>query len=907
MGRRDKGADTHSLGARMRHVRQQKGISLTELSERLQYSKSYLSMIEMNRTRPSSELVKLYERELGLRQGELMDMFNEMAPVGGSAPSQTLSSTDIASRDQSTSLSETSKRESLRKIPFDGVLLLEPSNFVGRNDDLAWVLEQLRPGGTMRIAALRGLGGIGKTSLASVAIRRLHDEHCFPDGIAVVVCQDLKDAADVLHRILSRFDPQHRESETSDFTDLSEITHRLLHGKKALIVLDSLQPELAIEQVIAPLRAAGVALLLTSRHVLSPTAIPIEATRKLDLLLKEDALELFARSLGKKEVADLDARERTAAERIVRALDRHTLAVKLAGINAFISLRDLEALADELASPLGAFDLFEDDMPHAVRQVFSRSLEALSEEAQQLFASLAAFTTTDFGRQAVIALGTGLGISMPEALYRLIRHSLIDGFSSYEMPRQISDFERQRLHLLLRALAVTEFERWSDKRQQLAYETLARYYADYARKLLDAAPNLEAMATACDPDMTNIHASLQWAYTHQQYQLVMSICDSMQHVWGNRWLTDDSLHYLPWGIEAARTISETTQNREDRLCLAQLCLSYGYVLQLTSGAGAGQSLESARSYYKQSLTIARELHDRRIEGIALHQLGRVVRKLGDLEQAERHYHEALPILREIQNQREEAWTLAFLGQIKRDRGELEEAEQFYQDALTIHRQVGDQRGESWDLGYLGQLALTYGHLDEAKEYYEQYLELAEKLKDRRSKGTCLSFLGEIALAEQEYETARLCLQQARSIFNSVKDLQSEGWALNLLGQVAQAQDVRAEAWELLQDALGKLQDAKDVRGECLVRTSLARIAELRNDLDTSEQLYRQSFTLCQKIPDFHVVANTRLELGRFLIEHGDKRSEGCSIITATMQLFDGRSWVGKEEVQDRAQKLLQAC
>ncbi|MEO7076423.1 MAG: hypothetical protein ABI068_14105 [Ktedonobacterales bacterium] len=76
--------------------------------------------------------------------------------------------------------------------PDDVALLPTPTPFVGRADDLAWVEERLRApeaGGAYALTALRGLGGIGKSALAGVAVRQVQQEGRFPDGIAVVPCQ----------------------------------------------------------------------------------------------------------------------------------------------------------------------------------------------------------------------------------------------------------------------------------------------------------------------------------------------------------------------------------------------------------------------------------------------------------------------------------------------------------------------------------------------------------------------------------------------------------------------------------------------------------------------------------------------------------------------------------------------
>ena len=81
MGRKDKpisqeGIDALPIGARLRQVRQEKGLSLTEIANRLGYTKGYLSGVETNIERPSPDLVQGYEQILGL-SNELSEMLKQ--------------------------------------------------------------------------------------------------------------------------------------------------------------------------------------------------------------------------------------------------------------------------------------------------------------------------------------------------------------------------------------------------------------------------------------------------------------------------------------------------------------------------------------------------------------------------------------------------------------------------------------------------------------------------------------------------------------------------------------------------------------------------------------------------------------------------------------------------------------
>ncbi|MCL6648125.1 MAG: helix-turn-helix domain-containing protein [Chloroflexi bacterium] len=92
MGRREKAVTSEpntvaSLGATLRRARQAKNISLTELAQRLGYSKSHLSVVETGRVWPSRELLQAYETALDLQSQSLVHLAETLAPLRRFRPS----------------------------------------------------------------------------------------------------------------------------------------------------------------------------------------------------------------------------------------------------------------------------------------------------------------------------------------------------------------------------------------------------------------------------------------------------------------------------------------------------------------------------------------------------------------------------------------------------------------------------------------------------------------------------------------------------------------------------------------------------------------------------------------------------------------------------------------------------
>ncbi len=581
--------------------------------------------------------------------------------------------------------------------PLDLALLPVPTHFVGREHELAWLRERLTARGSATgIAAVNGIGGIGKTGLAAKVIHELRAEGRFPDGIAVVLCQGKTtpdDATQILIDVLTRFDPQRRAPEATDLAGLAEAAQRLLAGKDTLVVLDNVEPELPIERVVAPLREAGATLLLTARQVLPAEAVPPEGRLPLDLLSEREALDLLARSLGVPAALDLPHPKYVAIERIVKALGRHTLAVTLAGAYVAEVGRDLERLADELEDPQRALKLPKGDAPDAVKRVFASSYEALTSEAQRLFVALAAFPTVEFGRDAAIALAGALELSDPEANVDLLARRAL---------ATAEEGERLRLHPLIQALAAAEFAMWPEEQRTSLHRAIADYYADYAN---------ESSWSAKALDEANIAGALEWAHAQQIGELVVAICFGMQYFWRDTGRTRASLGYLPWGVAAAEaalgdplaedSTQEDTASWQDRAdTLFQLLLNDGYAFYMTG------KLDEAVRRYRLCLSMARQAQNRRDEGAALDVLGRIAQARGRLDEAETYLTESLAIDREVQDRQGEGVDLYELALIAEARGDLDRAEEMHRQSLAISIEVQSGYDIAQSYAYLGELLIT---------------------------------------------------------------------------------------------------------------------------------------------------------------------------------------------------------
>jgi tetratricopeptide (TPR) repeat protein len=826
--------------------------------------------------------------------------------------------------------------------PFDLALLPMPDHLIGREAELAWVSDHLRPGGASAVAALVGPGGIGKTGLAATVIRQFHDEGRFKDGIVVVNCNGKgkrkDDAPSLLRDVLRHLDPLGRVMKSATAADsadgLVQASRDLISGKEVLVVLDNVEPELPIKTVMQPLHAAGATLLLTARHTLPPDVVPKSATCRLDLLSSDDALRVFIEAYGKGDVTDLNAEEQAAAQRIVARLDRHTLAVRLAGAHAAATTADLGRLARDLEDD--PFRIPRDDEERAVELVIKQSTDQLSGPAKQLFVALAAFATPELSRNAAQALGmtlkavdSGRGQVDPGfTLDLLVKRALVDASIDRDMPVQ-TDRERLRMHLLVRALARQWFDKWPKSARRAAQRTIACYYATYCSQPIE--PRWLAR------DQFNIAGALEWAHESGEQRLVEQLCLGLGAFWLRHGLISEALASLPWGIEAAHSLAKRARRRDrpqHRLTAATLSHFYGEALLKTG------NLDEAAKRFEGNRRIFEELGDRRGLGKTLYALGVIAQQRGELDSAEMHYREAGNIHKAAEDREGEAEALMGLGQVAATRGRSEQAEGHFRAAIAIYRALGAREGEGQALGELGHIAREHGHLDDAERDFQQALQIARAMQNRREEAALLLALGQIAQFRQRLDVAEMNLEQALAIHREILERQGEvvdlvelgkvakergkfdeaeayvkqaldivpdrreqAMTIRVLGQIALARGDLDAAADYLREALQISRKVDYRRGQGIVLTVLGQVALARGLPDQAEDHFRESLRILSEVSDRIGYATAALALGTLLVSHRNQREEGCRLIQEAVTIRHELGLPDEQEARETARQL----
>jgi tetratricopeptide (TPR) repeat protein/transcriptional regulator with XRE-family HTH domain len=691
--------------------------------------------------------------------------------------------------------------------------------FTGRAEELAEMDSLL--GQPVRICAVAGTAGVGKTALAVRWAHRVADR--FPDGQLYLDLRGYDPGqpvapADALGRLLRGLGVEAADIP-NDLAERSARYRSVLADRRVLVVLDNVSGADQVRPLLPG--APSCFVLVTSRDDLAGL-VAREGARRIGLgtLTAAESAELLRTLIGAR--VDEDAQSAASlAERCLRLPLALRIAAELATAHPATTLADL--LAD-LRDEQQRLDLLDatGDARTSFRSVFSWSYRHLSAEGARAFGLLGLHPAREIEPYAVAAL-TDLGLDQARALVgELARAHLIEpsGAGGYAM------------HDLLRTYAV------------------------------------ERAHAVCPPDVR--HAALSRLFDHYLYTAGAAMDTLFPHERGSRpetpplrtpaprvddrdramrWLDEQRASLVAVAVYAAR--NGWPQHSIDLSCTLWRAFEVGGHYQEalavhTSAASAADehgydgadvlanlggihwwlgNHRRAQAYFEQSLHGHRHSGDQDGEARALARLGLVYERLGDYRAALTRLRDALAIYRRTGNRHGEGSQLVNIGTLHRRLGDYAQAAEHHRQAAAVFVEIGEPRLEGYALGNLGAVYNLLGRHAEALAHLEQALSNCRLAGDRGGEGSALGTIGAIYGRWERYPQALDHLHRALAISRETGDRSLETETLNTLGETLRALREPQAALARHRDALASAEQAGD-RFECA--RALDGIAEALN-------------------------------------------------------------------------------
>jgi len=708
-----------------------------------------------------------------------------------------------------------------RSVPAE--LPADVSGFTGRVreldelDRLTAAVDDAAGSSTVVISAVSGTAGVGKTALAIRWAHRARDR--FPDGQLYI---DLRgydpeqpmSAGDVLARFLRSLGLPGEQVPVS--VDERAARYRsMLDGRRVLILLDNAA---SVDQIrpLLPGSAASV-VLVTSRDSLPGLVVRDGARRlELDILRRDDALELLRRLLGAAVTADHDA-----CAALLAHCARLPLALRIAA--ELVHRRTpttLAAVVGELADHRRRLDLLSTDGdPHSnIGAVFSWSYRHLPDDAARTFRLLGLHPGADLDGYAASALAGADERRVRADLELLTSRHLV----------QRSGPDRYAMHDLLRAYARDLAARAGDadlpgRLQELYLHTAATaidilYPAERNRRPQVAPPAQPG------PPLPDAAAALAWLDT-ERANLVATTVHAAAH--GQPGypvrLTVILLRYLESGGHYADAI---TMHEHALRAAREMGDPHGEA-RLRTNLGVMHVQQGRYGEAVTELTLAIELAHRAgdsvVEARALGNLGHVYQWQGRYAEAAERLREAIALCHRSGDEASEARGRGNLGQVYLRQGQYAEAARNLRASIEICRRTGDPVGEAYGLVYLGHVESSLGRYDRAGEHHQRALAVFRSTTESAGEAYALDALGGVDLVRGESDRAQDRLREALALFRRIGERAGEARVSNSLGEAAASVGRAAEARAQHLSALRLAEEIGHQYEQTRARAGLARL------------------------------------------------------------------------------------
>ncbi|WP_221326828.1 BTAD domain-containing putative transcriptional regulator [Actinoplanes sp. L3-i22] len=615
--------------------------------------------------------------------------------------------------------------------------------FTGRDSTLAELDALLEPAAepcAVRVAAITGTAGVGKTALAVHWAHRAAGR--FPDGQLFVNLRGFApearavDPAEAVRQFLDALGvPAGRIPADPDAQ--AALYRTRLAGRRTLIVLDNARDSAQVRPLLPG--SPDCLVVVTSRHELS--GLVAEGARPIgvELPAAAEARELLVRRIG----AARAAAEPDAVDEMVARSARLPLALTVVAARAAIHPRlPLRTVAAEMRNAGCRLAVLTGDDPSSdVRAVFSWSYRALTPPAARLFRLLSLHPGPDLSAPGAAALA-GVPVERVRPMVEeLARASLLMQHAA----------GRYGFHDLLCAYAsgLAEQVDPAEDRGAAVRRVLDHYFrCAYAsdRLLYPARDPLTPPPAPPAPDAGqpgDEQQALTWFAAEHRTLLAAVHLAVATHL-------DDRVWRLAWTMV---TFLNRTGHWHDLTTVGFTALAAGRRLGdqfaqaqahcfLAYAKTRLGHFEAADTELRQALALFDSAGDRAGRAHVHLNLAYTMDRRGRWPDALGHARLALELYRSAGHERGRAIALNSVGWCHALLGQYEQARDCCLEALPLLVELGDRNGQADTWDSLGLAQARLGRHDEAIASYRHAVDLIQRLGDHYREATTLVNLGE---------------------------------------------------------------------------------------------------------------------------------------------------------------------
>ncbi|MDA0633395.1 BTAD domain-containing putative transcriptional regulator [Nonomuraea sp. MCN248] len=684
-------------------------------------------------------------------------------------------------------------------LPRPAQLPAAVNDFTGRKEiagRLRTLVSAQSPAEGVPVAAICGIGGVGKTALA---VHVAHATgHLFPDGQLYAdlrgYTDEAADPASTLGSFLRALGiPADVIPEAP--ADRAALYRSILADRRILVLLDNARDAGQVSPLLPG--SPGCAALVTSRSKLAD--LPSAKLVDLDVMEPDEALQLFAAVAGPERVAA----EHGAAMDVVAACGFLPLAVRI--VAARLAARPswtVASLVPRLADEQRRLDELRVGNL-AVEATFALGYGQLDPAQQRAFRLLALPTGPDISLGAAAAL---LSMSVFEAEDLL--ESLVDA-SLVEAPAP----GRYRYHDLLKLFARKELEK--AERQQARTMALRRLLGFYLASA-QSAHRLAYEGSMISDNLAVVGSGRTFSTADEAVAWLIvegdALFASINQAAASARAGDQLLPAGDLLVAMEPLLESGTHTREfDHATRAVLATALrlgdqGSELRARYVLGrvmfAGNRLPEAEEQFTRVHELSAARHEKIVTGEVLNALAVVVGRQRRHTEALAWFDAAMRFYRENGVPAGEALVHSYSARDHLGLGRPEDAIAAAEQGLALFTEIGSGAGTARARYHLGIVLSRVGRLAEAVHHHAECLAFFRAGKQRVWEQRVCSRLAETFITAGRYEDAVRHAEQALVVSREIGHPYGEALSLTVLGRALMGLGSATRSAECLRQALG---------------------------------------------------------------------------------------------------------
>ncbi|HEX4811764.1 MAG TPA: BTAD domain-containing putative transcriptional regulator [Nonomuraea sp.] len=665
------------------------------------------------------------------------------------------------------------------ELPRPAQLPAAVSDFTGRKElsaRLRSLLSAQSAGEGVPVAAVSGIGGVGKTTLAVHVAHQLAE--VFPDGQLYADLRGYTDEATAPESALGGFlralgIPPDVIPEGA--AERSALYRSILADRRILVLLDNARDAAQVSPLLPG--SPGCAAVVTSRGKLAD--LPAARLIDLDVMEPDEALSLFGAVAGPERVAA----EHGAAMDVVAACGFLPLAVRI--VAARLAARPtwtVASLVPRLADEQRRLD--EMRVGHlAVEATFALGYGQLTPAQARAFRLLSLPNGPDVSSGAAAAVLAMSAVEADEVLESLVDASLL------EAPAP----GRYRFHDLLKLFARRELDKTErPQARTLALRRLLGFYLASARsahRLAYEGSMIPAnlMVVGSGLEFGSVDEAVAWlisegdslfavinqaaaaARTGEQLLPAADLLVAMEPLLESGTHTRDFDHGTRAALAAAQEIGDPASELRARYVLGRVLF-------------AGNRLHEAEEQFRRVRELSAERGEKIVTGEVLNALAVVVGRQRRHTEALALFDAAMAFYRDHGVPAGEALVLSYSARDHLGLGSPEDAIAAAEKGLTIFTEIGSGAGTARARYHLGIVLSRVGRLNEAVHHHAECLAFFRASKQRVWEQRVCSRLAETFIAAERYADAVRHAEQALVVARDIGHPYGEALSLTVLGK-----------------------------------------------------------------------------------------------------------------------------